>query len=241
MDVKAEAELLTRELEALGAPERADKEKAYLKSALTHWGVGNPAMRNVAKAWKRANPEPDHDALVALVERLWSAPIYELRFLAMLLLELHPKRLVAGDIALLERLVRESKTWALVDNIATAIVGPLVVRSPALNATLDRWASDPDFWIRRSAMLALLVPLRKGGGDFERFARYADAMLEEKEFFIRKAIGWILRETARKRPDLVYAWLAPRAHRASGLTVREATKYLPEVQREELLAVQQKR
>jgi 3-methyladenine DNA glycosylase AlkD len=61
----------------------------------------------------------------------------------------------------------------------------------------------------------------------ETFARYADGMLSEREFFIRKAIGWVLRETGKKRPELVAAWLAPRAHRASGLTVREAVKYLP--------------
>jgi 3-methyladenine DNA glycosylase AlkD len=51
-------------------------------------------------------------------------------------------------------------------------------------------------------------------------------MIEEKEFFIRKAIGWVLRETSKKRPDEVYAWLAPRTHRASGVTMREAVKYL---------------
>jgi 3-methyladenine DNA glycosylase AlkD len=76
-------------------------------------------------------------------------------------------------------------------------------------------------------MLALLVPLRRGGGDFERFARYADAMLEDREFFIRKAIGWVAREVSKKRPALVAEWLAPRMHRASGVTLREARKYLP--------------
>lgn len=56
-------------------------------------------------------------------------------------------------------------------------------------------------------------------------------MLEEKEFFIRKAIGWILREVSKKRPELVVEWLAPRAARASGVTLREAVKYLSEEQR----------
>ncbi len=75
-------------------------------------------------------------------------------------------------------------------------------------------------------MLALLVPLRRGDGDFDRFARYADAKLEEREFFIRKAIGWVLRDTSRIRPDLVYGWLLPRAAWASGVTLREAVKHL---------------
>jgi 3-methyladenine DNA glycosylase AlkD len=101
---------------------------------------------------------------------------------------------------------------------------------------LDRWACDDDFWLRRSALLALLLPLRRGEGDFGRFGRYADAMLEEKEFFIRKAIGWVLRETAKKKPARVVRWLLPRAARASGLTVREASKPLPLADRARLLA-----
>ena len=100
---------------------------------------------------------------------------------------------------------------------------------------------DGDFWVRRSAMLALLIPLRQGEGDFDRFGRYADGMLEEKEFFIRKAIGWVLREVSKKRPELVFDWIAPRTHRASGVTMREAVKYLPAAQRDALMAAYKER
>ncbi len=85
-------------------------------------------------------------------------------------------------------------------------------------------------------MLALLPALRPGQGNFARCARSADALLEEREFFVRKAIGWVLREVSNKRPALVSAWLAPRTGRASGVTVREAVKYLPDVDRERLMA-----
>jgi 3-methyladenine DNA glycosylase AlkD len=134
-----------------------------------------------------------------------------------------------------ERLLRESSTWALVDPLAEHVAGGLVERHPGLAATLDRWSGDDDFWIRRSAMLALLRPLRRGDGDFERFGSYADGMLDEREFFIRKAIGWVLRDTSRKRPELVYEWVAPRASRCSGVTIREAVKHLSEAQRAEIL------
>lgn len=83
---------------------------------------------------------------------------------------------------------------------------------------------DPDFWLRRSAVLALLVPLRRGGGDWPRFVRYADLLLEEKEFFIRKALGWVLREVSKKDPK--QRFLAEREGRVSGVTRREAEKYL---------------
>ena len=152
------------------------------------------------------------------------------------ILKLYEDRLAAEDIDVIEATLRQAKTWALVDNLAASVVGPLCERFPALNETLDRWAIDDDFWIRRSALLALLKPLRAGGGDFERFGRYADSMLEEKEFFIRKAIGWVLRDTSRKRPELVADWVAPRTHRMSGVTIREAVKKLPPDRADEFMA-----
>jgi 3-methyladenine DNA glycosylase AlkD len=228
-DVVASVE---RELRAAGDPIRAEQERRYLKSTRVHAGVTVPGVRRIAKQV----PPLEHDALIAVVERLWAGPFYECCAAAVELLEGNVDRLEATDLALLERLIRESGTWALVDNLAASVAGALVERHPKLNRTLDRWAADPDFWIRRSALLALLGPLRRGGGDFEQFGRYADAMLEEKEFFIRKAIGWVLRDTSRRRPELVFDWLLPRAARASGVTTREAVKYLTEDQRARILA-----
>jgi 3-methyladenine DNA glycosylase AlkD len=151
------------------------------------------------------------------------------------LLDICRDRLTPADLPVLEQFLRESRTWALVDGLAASVVGHLVERHPELGPTLDRWAGDPDFWIRRSALLALLVPLRRGGGDFERFSHYADSMLDDTEFFVRKALGWVLRDTARKRPDLVYEWVLPRAGRLSGVAIREAVKPLSEDQRAAVL------
>jgi DNA alkylation repair enzyme len=131
-------------------------------------------------------------------------------------------RLGPADVPLVEQMLREARTWALVDVLAANVMGGLVERFPELAAVLDRWAGDDDFWLRRSALLALLGPLRRGEGDFGRFSRYADSMMTEKEFFISKAIGWVLRETGKKRPGLIAEWLRPRVHVVSGITLREA-------------------
>lgn len=215
---------------------RAEQEKRYLKSELEHYGTSMPNIGAVAKDVRRRHPELDHDDLVTLVVVLWETPVHEHRMVAVELLDLYSDRLVATDMGLLERLLREAKTWAIVDGLAASVVGALVDRDETAAAVLDRWAKDDDFWIRRSALLALLVPLRRGAGDFTRFCGYADSMLDEKEFFIRKAIGWVLRDTAKKRPTMVYEWLAPRAGRASGVTIREAVKPLSEEQRQAILA-----
>lgn len=223
-------------LRAVAVPERAEKERSYLKSDLVHYGVSVPDIRRVAKSALRDHGPVDHDDLVALVETLWAEPVHERRMACVELLDAGGAVLGPDDMALLERLIREARTWAIVDGLAASVAGSLVDREPTAAAVLDRWAVDHDFWIRRSALLALLVPLRRGAGDFDRFGRYADQMLDETEFFVRKAIGWVLRDTGRKRPDLTYGWLLPRAHRASGVTTREALKPLSEQQRSAILA-----
>jgi len=231
-----DAAAIERALRALGTAERAVTEKAYLKSDLEFAGTGLPAVRATVKGWCKDRAGLGHDDLVAVAGALWDRPVFECRMAAVELLEASAHLLRAGDSVLVERMLRTAGTWALVDGLAANVMGALTERYPELTSTLDRWATDDDFWLRRSAMLALLKPLRRGDGDFERFGRYADLMLAEKEFFIRKAIGWILRDTGRRRPQLVAEWLAPRVSRASGVTMREAVKPLPAEVRDQLLA-----
>lgn len=227
---------IERELRDLGTPERAAGTKAYLKSDLEFTGTTVPATRSVTRSWCRARPALTREELTATAGELWARPVFECRLAAVELLDAQAALLRPGDAVMIEQMLRTARTWALVDTLAEHVMGGLVERYPELTATLDRWAGDGDFWLRRSAMLALLRPLRRGGGDFDRFSRYADQMLEEKEFFIRKAIGWILRDTAKRRPALVAEWLGPRAHRASGVTIREAVKPLPPGVRDQLMA-----
>ena len=237
MDVEQLARAIDADLHARGTPDRALHERTYLKSALDHYGTSVPAIRAVARAFTSQRLSLQHDDLIALVDALWAMRVHEGRMVTIELLDIHVEQLEPENAALIERLLRDSRTWALVDGLSASVMGRLVERFPELGAVLDRWAVDDDFWIRRSALLALLVPLRRGEGDFERFTRYADAMLDEREFFIRKAIGWVLRDTARKRPDLAYEWLLPRAARASGVTIREAVKPMSEAQRASVLHV----
>ncbi len=219
-------------LRAAADPDRAVGEKAYLKSSIEHWGVRVPETRAIVKRSLPARPSADHDLVVGVAEALWAEPVHERRGAACHLLALHVGVLGASDLVLVERLLREARTWALVDVLAPDVAGPIFEADPVgAGPVLDRWSTDDDFWLRRASVLALLRPLRAGGGDWERFTRYADALWLEKEFFIRKALGWVLRDTARRRPDLVFDWLLPRAATASGVTIREAVKPLTDDQR----------
>ncbi len=212
-------------------PVRAEGERRYLKSDLVHLGVSLPKIRKIAVASARGLTREE---TLALVATLWNG-VHDRRMAAIEVLIHNMRLLEAGDLGAVERLIRDSDTWAYVDALAVKGAGTLVVRYPALARTLDRWVADDDFWIRRTALLALLPGIRAGDGDLTRLSAYGDALIDEKEFFIRKALGWVLRELSKSDPAWVIAWTRPRVGRVSGVTIREVVRRLPEADREALM------
>ena len=235
MDLAAIVDQLVGELQALAQPERAVSEKAYLKSDLVHYGTSVPDCNKVAKSLRRRWPELTHDQLIGLCTVLWSGPssgpssgpVHEQRMLVVCTLRDQRARVSFDDLAWLERFIREAKTWALVDEIARHNVAELALCDERTLDVLDRWLLDEDFWIRRSAVIGLSKLVRVGR-ELDRFFRYADHLLPEREFFIRKVLGWVAREIGVRHPDQVGAWLRANSSRMNGVTIREAVKYLPD-------------
>jgi 3-methyladenine DNA glycosylase AlkD len=217
----------------LADPERAVQEKRYLKSDLRHLGVRLPDLRKVAVS---AAAGLDRPATLAVVGELWDEPLHERRMVAIEVLIRNTPLLTADDLTVAERLVRASHTWAYVDALAVKVVGGLVTRYPSLGGTLDVWVGDENFWIRRTSLLALLPGIRSGDADLGRLSAYGDALMGEREFFIRKALGWVLRELAKRDPAWVASWVRDRVSTVSGVTIREAVRHLPEAERDALLA-----
>ena len=221
------ARILAEDLRAIGSPERAAAEQRYLKSDLEFFGVTVPEMRRVVTAAVRRVPGLDREAALAWAVALWREPVHERRMAAVEVLRLVRTQLRPDDLATVEELIRDARTWALVDSLAGDIAGVIALRHPAEAwPRVDGWAGDPDFWVRRSALLTLLPGIRADRPDLARLERYALGMLAEKEFFIRKAIGWVLRETSKRDPEWVATWTAAHVLEMSGVTFREATRRL---------------
>jgi 3-methyladenine DNA glycosylase AlkD len=228
---------LIEALRPLGTPERAAQEKRYLKSELDFLGVPLPAIRRVVTATARRHRDLTRDELVAWATDLWRSPLWESRVAAVELLRFRVRDLDSDDMPLLEGLIRAAATWALVDGLSGDIAGQIALRHPGTAwPVIDAWASDGDFWVRRSALLCLLPGIRALHPDLDRLDRYAAAMIGEKEFFIRKAIGWVLRELSKKNPAYVIAWTEQHLPEMSGVTFREAVRRLPEPDAAHLIA-----
>ena len=219
---------------AAGSAKRAVGTKAYLKSELRFYGTTMPEIRRAANDYAREHPDLTRAELRSIVDELWSTDRFELRSAGIALLSRYAELLTERDLTWLVGFVRRSKTWAHVDWLAADVIGGVVGESRTALRRLPVWARDENFWVRRTALLAQLRTLSHEAGDFPLFARLAAPMLGEREFFIRKAIGWILREVSKKRSDLTFVFLRENRGKVSGLTLSEGAKYLPASQRRAL-------
>jgi 3-methyladenine DNA glycosylase AlkD len=225
----------------LADPDRAAQASRYLKSDLVFLGVSVPGIRAAVTEADRTRPGLGRSEALAWASALWREPVHERRIAAIELLRRHVRLLRPADLADVEAWVRQAHGWAYVDPLAGDVAGPIALHHPDAWPLIDAWAADGDFWIRRSALLTLLPGIRRGGLDRERFERYATPMLTEKEFFIRKAIGWVLREAAKKDPAYVAAWTRSHLDQMSGVTFREAVRRLPPEQAAPLQAMYRER
>jgi 3-methyladenine DNA glycosylase AlkD len=240
-DADAASARIVEALIPLGTPERAVQEKRYLKSGLDFLGVTVPDTRRVVVAAVREHPGLDRAEAIGWALALWREPVHERRMAAVEVLRLQVRALRSADLPTVELLIREALSWALVDPLAADIAGKIVLTHPGGWPLIDRWATDEDFWVRRSALLSLLPGIRGGEPDLARFGRYATPLLCEKEFFIRKAIGWVLREISKKDPAFVTTYTKQHLHAMSGVTFREAVRRLPAAQVTHLTATRDPR
>ncbi|MBZ0309269.1 MAG: DNA alkylation repair protein, partial [Anaerolineae bacterium] len=211
MDYAAELSYFKQELQELADPARAVSEKKYLKSALQFYGVSVPKLEKLIKTWLREHKAASIDDLLKLAEKLWDSAYHEEKSLAVFMLVHRANNLTLAHLPFIEKMMGEVNTWAHLDEIAVNLVGNLIDSDPRTLDFLTEWAKSDNFWIRRTAILAQVLQFRRGEGNFDLFSKIVVPMFQEgkhwskeERFFIRKAIGWALRELAPKRPEIVY-------------------------------------
>ncbi len=212
-------------LRAQADAQQAVPMKAYMLGQFEFLGIRAGPRRDALKGLPKFTGSGEE--LLALADALWCLPEREFRYVAVDLLAKHHKCL---DTSALPRILQWAQTgswWDTVDGLA-GVVGDIWLRAKDTPATvpnrMDECLVHPNMWVRRVAMLHQLGWREQTEQD--RLFRYALTLAPEKDFFIRKAIGWALRDHARTRPDAVRDFLARHADQLSDLTRREAGKHL---------------
>ena len=215
-------------LRGAGDPGRAVQQQAYMKSALPYYGVQTPQVRQICRTALRAHPISDADALTSVVKDLWGNATHREEWYAALSILMAPAHRAFRSSAFLllyERLIVSGAWWDVVDDIATHAVRELLVTDPSpVRPTVRRWAASDDPWLRRASLVCQVGA--KDRTDVDLLAYVIERNLADRDFFMRKGIGWALRDYSKTDASWVRRFIEAHRHAMSPLSLKEASKYV---------------
>jgi 3-methyladenine DNA glycosylase AlkD len=213
-------------LAAAADPKRAPGMQAYMKSAMPYRGVASPVNKPIFRRAIEDHPLPDAAAWAAAIRRLFHEASYREEWygaLALLDHRLYRDHRALAALPLYEELIVGGAWWDVVDEVATGSLRQLLVDRPGEMAEQMReWSVAPNLWKRRSSIICQVG--RRRTIDLRLLYDCIEPNLADRDFFIRKAIGWALRDYAWVDPEEVARYVALKEARLSGLSRREALK-----------------
>ncbi len=221
-------EELRAQLTAAGDPARAAEQQRYMKSAMPFHGISAPELRALLRPHLKAFARAGRDEWEATVRTWWDDATHREERYAAIALARHRVARPWQDVATLDlyhHMVVTGAWWDLVDDLAAYLVGGVLASHPVETTPVIRvWAEDPHLWLRRTSVTCQL--LRGAETDLDLLTFAIERNLGDSSFWLRKAIGWALRQYARTDPAWVRAYVDSLGDRLSGLSRREATKHL---------------
>jgi 3-methyladenine DNA glycosylase AlkD len=224
-DTTAMVRFVRRRFRELANPADAGPMQAYMKTEMPFYGIKKPARVVVYRELRDRFVIDSAKQYAHAIEAFWSLPHREERYTALHIAMQHEQFIAMARLPLYKRLIVEGAWWDLVDDVAIRLTGRLWSDHRArVSGIMDRWIDDGNMWLRRAAIIGQVKHRERT--DEDRLFSYCARRAEEREFFIRKAIGWALREHARIQPGAVRRFVKRHRGRLSPLSLREAMKHI---------------
>jgi 3-methyladenine DNA glycosylase AlkD len=220
----ADFELTRADLLAVADPAKAVQMAAYMKGHFVFLGVTAALRREASRPLLKAAKTSEPDVLLDLADRCWNEPEREFHYVGMDALRAGATHLRASDLGAIRGFITKTPWWDTVDSLAVHTVGTMVTNHAELVDDMDDWIESDDIWIARTAILHQLM--YRGRTDVNRLFTYCAMRTDDTDFFMRKAIGWALRQYARTDPVAVVSFVKQHEEDLSGLTKREALKHV---------------
>jgi 3-methyladenine DNA glycosylase AlkD len=204
-------------------PEKALWMKNYMKGQFSYFGLESKQRREIQRSFFNENTYPSAIDLFPVVFQLWEQAEREFQYCAIDLLQKFSKKYQKADIHSIEKLLLSKSWWDTVDGLAAWTCGSYFKLFPEqIRPVTSKWMKSGNFWLQRTCLLFQLK--YKADADTELLESFIADLHHEKEFFIRKAIGWVLREYSKTNAAWVREYIQKQS--MSALSYREASKYL---------------
>ncbi len=219
---------LKQDLKEQANPARAEHVAKYMKTSSLHFlGIQIPQIRKTAG--KHIRPLPI-ESLPEIIDSLWRESTFDFRLAA---IEIMEKYSAKGDVQtalkMISDMIDEIDTWSLCDPLCIVCLGTLLIRNWSVEKTIASWRQSENFWRRRSTVLPYLHLSKKSFYQKAYAAKVLAAMephVTDKEFFVGKAVGWVVRELSKREPEIVRRYLEENRTKMTKLAFREGSKKL---------------
>lgn len=202
----------------------AAEQAKYMKDLFPFLGLKKPERVRLQRPLLKKYAPKSEEELISVAGELWEMEAREYQYVACELIEKSLPLCTEKSLSFFEALIRKKSWWDTVDKIASSFVGALVKKYPPLKGKVEVWSEDSFLWIRRSALLFQLK--YKKDTDEQMLFALCKRLMEEKDFFIRKAIGWALREYSKTAPEEVKSFILTHQKALSPLSFREGMKVI---------------
>lgn len=214
---------LTRKFEDKADPVRAIQQKAYMRNQFEFFGIGSPERSVVFREIFAAAKSISQAEIEEIIDETWSLPQREYQYFGMELANRHIKKMNLHFFEQIELMITCKSWWDTVDMIAAHLAGTLFFQFPGLIPEYTgKWMTSGNMWLQRSALLFQLSYKSKTNPDL--LFNLIQQLSAHSDFFIRKAIGWALREYSKTNPKAVIDFVDK--HQLSSLSKKEAFKWI---------------
>ena len=199
--------------------------KTYMRGQFDYLGLSSPIRKALSKPIVTELSKEPKTTVYALIKTLWNRPEREFHYLALdLYLKVAKKMMEEEDVVRLELMICQHSWWDTIDFIAPKLVRLYFDKFPhKRDEVIDRWIKSENIWLQRSSLLFQLK--QKDEVDYAFMISTIERLTGTKEFFINKAIGWLLREHSKRIPTEIRAYIVSHQEKLSPLSVREGLKY----------------
>ncbi len=227
------ARLMWLELCQRANPSLARENKSYFKSDRMFLGISKREINAIARKFKREIQALDHKAFLGLLALLGRGETHEERSLGVVIAGDFVHRVSVNTIEdNLVEWIRDADGWDIVDELCIRVLGQVALADPKVLELTNAWVDSSNLWLRRASLLVYLPKIRKKQPPSLELLHNCRSLSSESDFFIRKAIGWVLREMTDNVYDLAISWITILSSDLSRLSFREATRKLPKSVRE---------
>lgn len=201
----------------------AEKMAKYMKNNFEFFGINSPKRNEIQKQFLQKDFLPDKADLNFIVKKLWLKPQREFQYFAQSLVFKYKQQFSVGDIDLFEFMILNKSWWDSIDFIAPNLLGCYFKTFPEKrNTIIEKWLNSENIWLQRSCILFQLK--YKENMDTSFLSKVINRLNNSNEFFINKAIGWVLREYGKTDSDWVVAFVQKTS--LSKLSKREALRII---------------